>query len=124
MMINASRHLLHAVCVAGLCYGTAASAQSIQLDLNNGRIGVGPTEERRGPAERYDDRRRFRDNNDDRVRFDCNDGRQIVRSRGFRNVQTLDCGSSRHVYAARERGSRVEVTVSARSGQIVSVQPL
>ncbi len=120
-----NRNLVIATCVALLMSGAGVAAQSIQLDLGNGRIGVAPPpEERRIPRERYDDRRGPRVIEDENVRVSCREGRRIVASRGFRDVRPLDCGARSLVYTARERGEPVEVTVSARNGRIVSVQPL
>ncbi len=124
MTVNKGKQLAYAACAGLLLSSASASAQSIQLDLNNGRIGVGPTEEQRVPRERFDDRRGSRVIEEEGARVSCRDGRRIVSSSGFRDVRPLDCGSRTLVYTARERGAPVEVTVSARSGQIVSVQPL
>jgi hypothetical protein len=120
-----SRKIIIATCAILLLSGAGVAAQSIQLDLGNGLIGVAPPpEERRFPCERYDDRRGGRVMEDENVGVSCREGRRIVASRGFRDVRPLDCGSRSFVYSARERGSPVEVTVSARDGRIVSVQPL
>ncbi len=120
-----SRHLIIATCAALLLSGAGASAQSIQLDLGNGRIGVAPPpDERRIPRERYDDRRGPRVMEEENVGVSCREGRRIVASRGFRDVRPVDCGSRTLVYTARQRGEPVEITVSARDGRIVSVEPL
>lgn len=120
-----SRHLIIATCAALLLSGAGASAQSIQLDLGNGRIGVAPPpDERRIPRERYDDRRGQRVMEEENVGVTCREGRRIVASRGFRDVRPVDCGSRTLVYTARQRGEPVEITVSARDGRIVSVEPL
>ncbi len=113
-----NRNLVIATCATLLLSGAGVAAQSIQLDLGNGRIGVAP------PPDRYDDRRGPRVIEDENVRVSCREGRRIVASRGFRDVRPLDCGARSLVYTARERGEPVEVTVSARNGRIVSVQPL
>lgn len=125
MTAMTGKSFIIATCAALLLASGAASAQSIQLDLGNGRIGVAPPpDERRAPRERYDDRRGPRVIEDEDTRITCREGRRIVSSRGFRDVRPLDCGTRTLVYTARERGAPVEVTVSARNGQIVSVQPL
>jgi hypothetical protein len=106
-----------------LLSGMAASAQGIQLDLQNGRLGiVPPREERRAP--RDDDGRRGRPFiEDERAGISCGQGSRAVRSRGFRDVRTIDCGGRNYVYSALQRGEPVEVRVSSRDGRIMSVQP-
>ena len=120
-----ARTLIMTACAVLLLSGVTASAQGIQLDLGNGRIGISPPpEERRLQRDRFDDRRGPRVNEDEEVGISCREGRRIVASRGFRDVRPLDCGSRTLVYTARQRGEPVEITVSARNGRIVSVQPL
>jgi hypothetical protein len=120
MTISATRRAAFAVGAAFLFIGGAAFAQSLQLDLDRGRIDVVPREERRG----YDERRGQRYLEEESGGLTCGEGRRIVRERGYSNVRPIDCGGRTFTYAARERGAPVEVRVSARSGRIVSVEPL
>ncbi len=116
--------LLLTACAALMLSGVGASAQGIQLDLNNGRIGVTPPREER-LYERDDERRRGpRIIEEEQSGISCGEGRRIVSQQGYRNVRPVSCGGRNYTYSARERGEPVEVTISARSGRIVSVQPL
>jgi hypothetical protein len=52
----------------------------------------------------------------------CGNGREILRQRGFRNVQAYSCQGPTYGYQAWKRGEFFRVAVNFR-GQIVSVQP-
>jgi hypothetical protein len=91
-----------------------ASAQSLQLDLNNGRIGIGPDASER-------ERQPYRTERE-REGISCGEGRRIVRNNGFRDVRPISCGGRAFTYSAVRRGEPVEVRVSAREGRIVGIE--
>ncbi len=98
-----------------------AHAQSLQLDLNNGRLGVAPPPPpyERGPVI-IERERGFGER--DGYRISCGEGRRIVRQNGFRDVRPVDCGGRAFTYSAVRAGEPVEVRVSSRDGRIVSVE--
>lgn len=51
----------------------------------------------------------------------CFEGKQIVRSAGFRKVQPKDCSGRRFSYFARKHGDSFIVRVSRKTGNIISV---
>lgn len=52
----------------------------------------------------------------------CQDGAEAVRDSGFYKVRAVDCGGKRLKYRARRDGDSYIVSVSRRSGDVVSVQ--
>lgn len=55
-------------------------------------------------------------------RISCSEARSIVRNRGYRNVATRDCKGSTYSFRATRRGKVYIVSVSSRSGAIISVR--
>jgi hypothetical protein len=51
----------------------------------------------------------------------CRGGAREVRANGFYNVRALDCEGRRYRYQAKRNGRSFVVTVSSRSGEIISV---
>lgn len=56
-------------------------------------------------------------------RISCGEGRYIV-DRRFNRVRTIECRGSTYTYLGRRDGDTWRVTVSARSGRIISVRPI
>ncbi len=54
----------------------------------------------------------------------CRAARHILRDRGYRHVEVVTCGGRFHQFAAWKGGHAFLVTVSARSGRIVSIRRL
>jgi hypothetical protein len=54
-----------------------------------------------------------------RRRITCARGEQLIRRRGFRDVRRIDCRGRYFVYRASRRGSRFEIALSSRDGQVV-----
>jgi hypothetical protein len=52
----------------------------------------------------------------------CEQGRREVRASGFRNVRALECGGRSFTYRATRGYNRFIITVSRRSGNILSVR--
>jgi hypothetical protein len=57
-------------------------------------------------------------------RISCGEGRERVKWAGFRRVRPLDCSGRRFTYRASKRGDIFVVSVSSRSGRIISVREL
>lgn len=93
------------------------SAQSLQLDLNNGRIGIVPEAPQ---PQRY--RRPSPEFERERAGISCGEGGQIVRERGFRNVRPVDCNGRAFTYAGQRRGELFEIRVSSLDGSVLSVE--
>lgn len=93
------------------------SAQSLQLDLNNGRIGIAPEAPQ---PERY--RRPPPEFERERAGISCGEGGQIVRERGFRNVRPVDCNGRAFTYVGQRRGELFEVRVSSFDGSILNIE--
>jgi hypothetical protein len=93
-----------------------ASAQSIQLDLNNGRIGIAP--DAPPPPGRY----RRAPGGFEGARISCGEGRRIVRSNGFRNVRPVECNGRAFTYLGQRRGEAYEVRISALDGRILGIE--
>jgi hypothetical protein len=54
----------------------------------------------------------------DRGRISCGEARRIVRSNGFRNVNTIECNGRTYTFEATRRGRDVTVFVNSRNGRI------
>jgi hypothetical protein len=67
------------------------------------------------PPRYYDDEPRY-------YGISCDEGREAVSESGFRRVRALSCDGRRYTYRARRHGNLYIVTVSRRSGDIVSVR--
>lgn len=59
-----------------------------------------------------------------RQRITCSRGEQLIRSRGFRNIRRLDCRGRYFVYRASRQGTRFEIALSSRDGQVVDFRRL
>jgi hypothetical protein len=57
-------------------------------------------------------------------RLSCREGRSVVRNRGFRRVQPLDCHGRTFTYVAHRHGDVFKVLVNSRTGRIVDVDPI
>jgi hypothetical protein len=64
------------------------------------------------------------DEDDDYDRISCWQGRRIVRSAGFRNVQTLRCYGDIYRYRAWRRGQQWRVSVDSDTGRIIRARPI
>jgi hypothetical protein len=53
-----------------------------------------------------------------RGRLSCREARRIVRSSGFRNVETIECNGRTYTFEATRRGRDVTVFVNSRNGRI------
>ena len=99
---------------------SVVSAQSLQLDLNNGRFGITPDapqpERYRRPAPEFERER-------ERAGISCGEGGQIVRERGFRNVRPVDCNGRAFTYVGQRRGETFEVRVSSFDGSVLNIEP-
>jgi hypothetical protein len=118
-----TKTLIAAAAVSAIALGASAPANAkVNVDLYLGGFGPGYYE----PAPvygGYDDdygyepRRRHYS-----YGISCEDGRDAVRSSGFRKVRPVDCSGKRYTYKARQNGDTFIVKVSRRSGNIISVQ--
>ena len=59
-----------------------------------------------------------------RCRVNCREARQILRGRGYYDIEVMTCGGRYHEFAAWKGGHAFLITVSARSGRVVSIQRL
>jgi hypothetical protein len=57
-------------------------------------------------------------------RISCWQGRDRVQWAGFHRVRAIDCDGSNFAYKARKHGDSFVVSVSSRSGRIVSVREI
>ena len=53
-----------------------------------------------------------------RGRLSCGEARRIVRSNGFRNVNTIECNGRTYTFEATRRGRDVTVFVNSRNGRM------
>jgi hypothetical protein len=58
------------------------------------------------------------------LRISCWQGKDQVQWAGFHRVRAIDCDGSRYAYKARKHGDSFIVSVSSRSGRIVSVREI
>jgi hypothetical protein len=59
------------------------------------------------------------DENEEYDRINCWEGRRIVRSAGYRNVQTQRCHGNIYRYSGWKRGQQWRVSVDADTGHII-----
>ncbi|WP_349008484.1 hypothetical protein [Mesorhizobium sp. CN2-181] len=52
----------------------------------------------------------------------CNQGKRLLRNRGFRDVRRVDCRGRFFVYHARRGGNRFEVALNSRTGRVADVR--
>ncbi len=52
----------------------------------------------------------------------CSQGQRLLRNRGFRDVQRVDCRGRFFIYHTRRGNSRFEVAVSSRTARVVEVR--
>jgi hypothetical protein len=57
-------------------------------------------------------------------RLGCRKGRDVVMSRGFRQVRSVDCRGPAYTYVARLGEGRFRIRVSSRSGRILAIDPI
>jgi hypothetical protein len=99
------------IAFAGLAGAMPAGAQGVSFDF-----GAGAPQFRSEDGYRWSDRR----GGFDRV-LSPREVRRILRNQGYRNIDTVDRrGSIYQVRATTERGRRVGLVVSARSGAILN----
>ena len=55
-------------------------------------------------------------------RVSCREARGILRDRGFRDVQSINCGGRIHTFVARKRGEVFRIKIYSRNGQIQSIR--
>lgn len=67
---------------------------------------------------RYDDDRRHsrRDAN-----ISCGEAREMLRDRGYRRINSRDCGGRTYVFTAVKRGNLYRIEVRSRNGAVISV---
>lgn len=53
-----------------------------------------------------------------RMRLSCNEARQEVRQRGFRNILALECDGRTYTFRATRNGNRQVVYVNSRTGAV------
>ena len=59
-----------------------------------------------------------------RRRISCARGAELIRNHGFRDIRRVDCRGRYFVYRATRRGSRFEIALSSRDGQVVDFRRL
>jgi hypothetical protein len=59
-----------------------------------------------------------------RTPIDCETGRQLILSSGFKRVQSLDCGGTAYSYLARRNGSSYKIWLNSRSGRFLAIDPI
>ena len=52
----------------------------------------------------------------------CGEARQILRDRGYRRINSRDCGGRTYVFTAVRRGHLYRIEVRSRNGAVVSVE--
>jgi hypothetical protein len=57
-------------------------------------------------------------------RFGCQEGREVLASRGFEHVRTVDCRGHTYTYLGRWDGSNFRIRLSSRSGRILDIDLL
>jgi hypothetical protein len=57
-------------------------------------------------------------------RLSCGEARRLVRRQGFRHIEARDCSGSRYRFTGWRRGTPFSIRISARSGRIISINPL
>lgn len=53
-----------------------------------------------------------------RNRLSCNEARQSLRSRGYRNIQRVECDGRTYTFRALRNGNTVVVYVNSRTGAV------
>ena len=64
------------------------------------------------------------DDYDEDERISCREGKRVVRSHGYRQVEAVKCQGNTYRYQAIRRGKLWSVRVSAWSGDIVSARAI
>jgi hypothetical protein len=119
-----TKTLIAAAAVSAIAFGASAPANAkVNVDLYVGGFAPGYYE----PAYPvynggYDEDYRPHRRHHEAYGISCEDGRQAVKYSGFRKVRPLDCSGRRYTYRARQNGDTFIVKVSARNGNIISVQ--
>jgi hypothetical protein len=54
----------------------------------------------------------------------CQEGREIIAARGFRDVRIVECRGRTYTYLGRRHGDTFRIFVSSRSGRITNVDPI
>jgi hypothetical protein len=120
-----TKTLIAAAAVSAIAFGASAPAQAkVNVDLYFGGFAPGYYEpaypvHNGGYDEEYRPRRRH---HVESYGISCEDGRDAVRSSGFRKVRAINCSGKRYTYKARQHGDTFIVKVSRRNGNIISVQ--
>jgi hypothetical protein len=57
-------------------------------------------------------------------RIGCDDGRAILRDRGFYQIKPVECRGGTYTYFGHRHGEDFRVLLSSRSGRIVNVKPI
>jgi hypothetical protein len=55
-------------------------------------------------------------------RLTCREARRELRARGYRDIAVRDCNGRQYSFNATRRGRDVRITMSSRSGEIISVR--
>lgn len=53
-----------------------------------------------------------------RGRLSCGEARRVVRNKGFRNVDTIECNGRTYTFEATRRGRDLTVYVNSRTGAV------
>jgi hypothetical protein len=96
---------------------TTADAAKVKIYLGMPHYGyqMGPDYRFREGYGWYQDSRYY---NNNRGRVSCGEARRIVRSNGFRNVNTIECNGRTYTFEATRRGRDIMVFVDSRTGRI------
>ena len=118
-----TKTLIAAAAVSAIAFGASAPANAkVNVDLYLGGFAPGYYEPAYpvygGYDEEYEPPRRRHHS----YGISCEDGRDAVRSSGFRKVRAVSCSGNRYTYKARRHGDTFIVKVSRRSGDVISVQ--
>ena len=121
-----SKLLLVSAAASGLLMAQPQKASAgVDVDVNIGTYPYYPAQYDGGyqsyPSYHhdYDD-----DEDDDYDRISCWQGRRIVRSAGYRRVQTIKCYGEVYRYRAWRRGHQWRVSVDSDTGRIIRARPL
>jgi hypothetical protein len=123
-----TKTLIAAAAVSAIAFGASSTANAkVDVDLYIGGFGPGYYEPSYPVYEEpryYDDEPRYEHRRPryGHSRISCDDGSQAVRDVGFRKVRPIDCSGRSYAYKARRKGNTFIVTVSSRSGNVISVQ--
>jgi hypothetical protein len=53
-----------------------------------------------------------------RSKMSCNQAKNHVRNRGYRNVSTIECGGATYTFRGTRNGNKIRIFVNARTGGV------